>query len=399
MHIGLVDLNWDGHHTPYVVYLSRYFTEQGHDVTFITDDEHPRLDELPDSENLHVRRAPFPNAEKDPESSLVASIHEQWIRVRQLRRVCRIANAAEVDVLHLLYFDRTQVPLWVASKLVRDPLPTIVTTLHRDAFTETENTSRAMRLTQAATILSLDSCLASGRIQYLTVHAESIRERIIGSVGAATAENTVAIPAPTPDISVEVTQEEAREYLNLPPKIPILLFFGELRYEKGPDILAKSLQNLGQPAMVLFAGSESDFTQRDINRWKKQIDDPIVVNDHVKFIPEEDVDYYFIAASALVLPYRRNKGISGPLRRACMSETPIVGNAKSDIGQIIERHGLGVTFKSESSVKLAEAIESILESPGKSRIKRLNRYAKSVHWTETGGSLDVLYQEATSLNG
>lgn len=399
MHIGLVDLKWKGHHTPYVVYLSQYFTERGHKVTFITDEEHPHLDELPRSEHLHIRSESFSKAERNPGADLAASIREQWSRVRQLQRIFRMSNQAEVDLLHFLYFDRTQVPIWVARNLIRDALPTIVTTLHRDAFTETEGTSRAKRLTQAATVHSLDICLANGTVRYLTVHTESIRERIIDSVDAATTENTEVIPAPTPDLSVDVTQKQAREYLDLPTEIPILLFFGGLRYEKGPDLLAKSLQYLDQPVVALFAGSEADFTQRDVDRWKRRIDEPVAVIDRIKFILEEDVDYYFVAANALILPYRREKGISGPLRRACMSETPIVGNAKSDIGHIIVKHGLGVTFKSGSPVKLAEAIESLLESPDTSRTKRLNRYGRSVHWTKTGRSLEALYQEATSLDG
>lgn len=195
-----------------------------------------------------------------------------------------------------------------------------------------------------------------------------------------------------------MSQNQARKYLGLPSDIPILLFFGGLRYEKGPDLLAKAMLDLNQPVAVLFAGSEADFTQKEINRWKRRIDGPIALIDHIKYIPEEDVDHYFVAANALILPYRRRKGISGPLRRACMSGTPIVGNADSDIGHIIEQHGLGVTFKSESPVKLAETIESLLDSSGNSRKKRLKQYSSSVHWTETGSSLTDLYRKVTSLD-
>lgn len=399
MHIGLVDLKWRGHHTPYIVYLSRYFTEQAHEVTFITDEEHPHLDELPASKHLHIQTASFPKLDRDPGSNLIASVREQWIRVRQLWRIFQLSNQAEVEVLHFLYFDRTQVPMCVASKLFRETIPPIVTTSHRDAFTETKTKSIPKRLTQLATIHSLNSCLANGSIRYLTVHTESIRQRIIDSVEAATTENTMVIPAPTPDLSVDVMQDQAREYLELPTGIPIFLFFGGLRYEKGPDLLAEAMQHIDHPAAVLFAGSEADFTQRDINRWKRHIDEPVEVIDHITFIPEGEVDYYFVAANALILPYRRRKGISGPLRRACMAGTPIVGNAKSDIGYIIKQHGLGVTFKSESPVRLAEAIKSLLDSSERPRQKRLEQYGKSVLWTETGSSLELLYREATSPNG
>lgn len=73
MHIGLVDLLWEGHHTPYVVYLSQYFTEQRHQVTYFTDAEHPRLDELPDSDRLSVRALPFVKTAVDPGDGLVGT--------------------------------------------------------------------------------------------------------------------------------------------------------------------------------------------------------------------------------------------------------------------------------------------------------------------------------------
>lgn len=395
MHVGLVDLKWRGHHTPYVIYLSRYFTEQGHDVTFITDEEHPRLDELPNSANLNVRTANFSETEKNPRSSLAASLHEQWIRVRQLRRIFRMANGADVDVLHFLYFDRTQVPLWIASTLVRESLPPIVTTLHRDAFTDTEETNISKQATQAVTIRALDSSLTEGTIRFLTVHAKSIQERIIDSVDAATKENTVVIPAPTPELSVNVTQKQAREYLDLPTEIPILLFFGELRYEKGPDLLAEAMQTVDRPAVVVFAGSEADFTQKDIDRWKEQIHEPVTVIDHIKFIPEQDVDYYFTAADALVLPYRRQRGISLPLGTACMAGTPIIGNRESDIGETIERNNLGTTFRSGSVFDLTTRIEELVSQRNQQN-DELRAFAESRHWRKTGEMLEELYRMAES---
>ena len=392
MHIGLVDLKWRGHHTPYVVYLSRYFTEKGHEVTFITDENHPRLDELPDSENLHVRTARFSRTERDPGLGLAASLHEQWVRVRQLRRIFRLADETDVDVLHFLYFDRTQVPLWIASTLTRVPLPPIVTTLHRDMFTDTEKSGGAKRLTQEATRYSLDSTLSNGTVGYLTVHAYSIRDRIIDCVGAATLDNTRTVPAPTPELNVSASQTEARETLGLPADTPLLLFFGGLRYEKGPDLLGKALQELEQPVTVVFAGPEADFTRRHVDEWKEETEEPVTVIGRIGFVPEEKVEYYFVAADALVLPYRRSRGISGPLRRACMANTPIIGNDRSDIGALIEVNRLGQTFAHGSVQSLRETIIEFLANPSRYPTYDLVQYANEQHWKNTGRTLEILYR-------
>ena len=391
MHVGLVDLKWRGHHTPYVVYLARYFTEQGHEVTFVTDEDHPRLDELPESEYLHVRTASVPKFGGDPGSNLAASIHEQWMRVRQLRRVFQITTEAEIDVVHLLYFDRTQVPLRVASTLIREPLPQIVTTLHRDMFTKTEHVRGAKRLTQAVTRGALYSVLSDGTVEYLTVHADSIRDRIIDRIEAATRDNTKTIPAPTPDLNADVSQTEAREALDLQTDAPILLFFGELRYEKGPDLLGKAIRGIEQPVTVVFAGSEADFSQRDVDEWKRETAAAVTVIDRIEFVPEAEVDYYFIAADALVLPYRRRRGISGPLRRACMANTHIIGNGGSDIGALIEENGLGHTFTHGSVSSLRETIVEFLVDSSQYPTDDVVRYAKEQHWRNTGRTLKILY--------
>jgi glycosyltransferase involved in cell wall biosynthesis len=395
MHVGLVDLKWRGHHTPYVVYLSRYFTEVGHEVTFITDENHPRLDELPDSESLHVRKAHFSRTETDLGSSLSASLHEQWIRVRQLRRIFRLTDETDVDVLHFLYFDRTQIPLWIASTLTREPLPPIVTTLHRDMFTDSENVGGAKRLTQATTRRALDSTLSHETVDYLTVHADRIRDRIIDSVGAATRDNTRAVPAPTPELNVSASQTEAREALDLPTDAPLLLFFGELRYEKGPDLLGRAIQEIEGPVTVVFAGPEADFSQRDIDEWRQGAEEPATVIDRIGYVPEEKVEYYFVAADALVLPYRRTRGISGPLRRACMANTHIIGNDGSDIGALIEKNGLGQTFAHESVLSLRETITEFLDDASQYPMDAVVRYAEEQHWRNTGRSLEKLYSNKT----
>ena len=132
MHIGFFDTNWRGHHTPYISLLSRFFTDSGHQVTFVTDERHERLDELPETERLSVITRSFPEEPSDT-SSLVRSLQDQYVRARQLRTTLRIAVRDEFDVLHLLYFDRTQVPLRLIT-LLNAPDTPVVATQHRDAF-------------------------------------------------------------------------------------------------------------------------------------------------------------------------------------------------------------------------------------------------------------------------
>lgn len=390
MHIGLVDLQWEGHHTPYVVYLSRYFTQEGHEVTFITQAENPRLDALPDAEGLTVRAVDSPTSSDDTPDGFLASVGDQIYRVMQLRQIYKIAQKKDIDLVHLLYFDRTQIPLYITGKLSSKELPPTVATLHRDAFLDNNNRPLSKAAIQAATKWALHSTLRDGTLDCLTVHANSIRDRIIGAVPAATRENTRMIPAPTPELSVGLTTAEAREHLGLPQGEPIYLFFGGLRYEKGPDILSEALQDVDTEMTVVYAGKAIDFNQSDVNEWKGRTPGHVTIEDRIEFIPEDEVDHYFVAADALVLPYRRERGISGPLRRAAWASTPVVGNRQSDIGDIIQTESLGPTFKNRE--ELSDILSYSIIQDIDSRGRALSEFARSQHWEQTGELLMNIYR-------
>jgi glycosyltransferase involved in cell wall biosynthesis len=395
MHIGLFDPDWRGHHTPYVDLLSRYFTNEGHRVTFVTDERHERLDELPDAEGLSVVTRPFPGDPPAP-SSFFRSVQDQYFRARQLRTALRIASQRRFDVLHLLYFDRLQIPLRLVTLPDASEVP-VVATQHRDAFVSGEGDSSGRGLRSGIrvpdiTTLALDSSFRQGVLDVLTVHADDIRDRIIDAVPSATRETVKTIPAPTPEPDVTSDTPGLRAELDLPAGRDVLLFFGGLRHEKGPDILADQLRELDRPVTVVFAGSLGDFSQGDVDQWKRDAASSVEVVDRLEYIPEEEVDKYFAAVDATILPYRRARGISGPLRRSANVGTPAVGTVETDIGRLIERHELGATFNPDDRATFTEALDRVLDVESERRAA-LNAFASSRHWENTGEALVDIYED------
>lgn len=357
MHIALVDLHWRGHHTPYVSLLVRSFVTEGHEVTFVTDERHERLDDLPDfgAFSVELLRLPEP---PDELSSLGSSLREQYIRTRRLRQIFETTNDAAVDLVHFLYFDRTQIPLYAASTLGFSPSVPVFGTLHHDMFTGDFETGD-QSFVQRAVAFSLSKTLESGALSRVFVHAESMRERILRVAPSIASGDVATVPAPTPD-PIDVSQREARRRLDLPvDPHPMLLFFGQFREEKGPDLLARALRETESSITVVYAGSLSEFSCDDFSSWKRHADDKVSFIDRVGFVPEDEVDLYFTAADALVLPYRRRRGISGPLRRAAVVGTPSIGPRDTDVGEIIARHGLGTTFEYRSVSSLRDALRSV----------------------------------------
>jgi glycosyltransferase involved in cell wall biosynthesis len=310
-----------------------------------------------------------------------------------LRTTFQVADRQGFDVLHLLYFDRTQIPLRLATLRGPPDVP-VVATLHRDAFLSTADSGLPARAVGYATARAIDSTLDDGALGVLTVHADAIRDRIVRAVPAATTENVRTIPAPTPEPAVSDDTAGLRADLDLPVERDLLLFFGGLRHEKGPDVLADHLRDVDRPLTVVFAGSPVDFSPADVEAWRHDAGDAVDIIDRLEYIPEEDVDRYFAAVDATVLPYRRTRGISGPLRRSAMVGTPVVATAGTDVGRLVERHGLGATFDPDDRTTFVGALAQSLDD-GAALRESLEAFAASRHWERTGEVLVGIYEEVS----
>lgn len=404
MNVGLVDVNWTGHHTPYVDFITRYLVGEGHTVRFFTDRDNPRVEDLPEHRNFAIEPIDF-SAYKDGDGEFktescggfVGSLYEQVERTRMVRLLFNRIDEHEIDVVHFLYFERSQIPIRVATLFGSRSIPPIVVTLHRDAFTDGSNDALPGRLTRLATSRAIGSCLSTGVISCLTVHSDDIRDRVVRTVPGATTENVRTIPAPTPSIETDLTKREARASLDLPEGEPILLFFGEHRSEKGPELLFEAVRDLDTPVTVVFAGPGDDVSRADVRRWQDEVEPPVTIVERVEFVPEEEVERYFLAADVLMVPYRRERGISGPLRRACMAGCHLIGADDSDIGGIIERHDLGQLFERGSARDLRRAIGEYLEDPTRYPTENVFEYGESQHWRETGATLEDIYREALAM--
>lgn len=379
MKVGLIDFESAGHHTPYVSYHSQFLLDRGHQVTFITGDDNNHLSELPSDNNFNIL-----TVDSYTQSNLpyIQQLQVQINRYRQIQEAFSIES--EVDILHHLFLDLSEVPFWIAQ-MQNDDLPPLIATLHRDhPFDHNYNPdsyplpalyfrkfaeNRFMEINNICRRKLLEEKLCK-----IVVHDKNIQQRLIHTLGVSD-RNIHSIPAPTPEIEQGISSKKAREELGLPTEKTMFLFFGELRYEKGPDILSEAISTISRDDFyVVYAGKEKEITTEDMPQWEELVDEEKIIP-HLKYIPEDDVNKYFLASDVLVLPYRREKGISGPLRRACMANSLVIGPKNTDVGDIIERNNLGLTYERKEPSSLTESIidlisNSNLGSPGSSEYKK-----------------------------
>lgn len=102
----------------------------------------------------------------------------------------------------------------------------------------------------------------------------------------------------------EISMKEARSQLGLEARDFIFLFFGMVRNYKGLRQLFSSyaeVQRVNPRAKLVIAGKPfNEAIKADIENFSRDH----AVQSHLRFIPDEEVQLFFNAADAVVLPYQ-----------------------------------------------------------------------------------------------
>jgi glycosyltransferase involved in cell wall biosynthesis len=167
--------------------------------------------------------------------------------------------------------------------------------------------------------------LVLGQAQRLIVQSTMEKNRLLSLKPDA---DVVVVPHPVYDMFADkrVPKHEARAELDLPPNIPILLFFGIVREYKGLRILLEAMpaiqKELG-PVLLVVAG---EFWEDKASYFHliRELGIQKIVRIDDRYIPDEQVALYFSAADVLVAPYTNVTG-SGVVQMAHGFGLPVVG--------------------------------------------------------------------------
>jgi D-inositol-3-phosphate glycosyltransferase len=165
--------------------------------------------------------------------------------------------------------------------------------------------------------------------------------------------NKAFVPHPIYDIFGEkVSKAEARRFLDINVRARVILFFGIIRKYKGLKLLIESLavekvKNLNLKLIVAgeFYENKQDYLDQ-IN--KLGLSDQVIISD--KFIPNENVKYYFCASDIVVQPYL-SATQSGVTQIAYNFERPMLVTNIGGLAEIVYDKKTGyITDLSTSSI-------------------------------------------------
>ncbi len=156
-----------------------------------------------------------------------------------------------------------------------------------------------------------------------------------------------------------LTPDEARRALDLPGlETPVFLAFGFVRRYKGLRYLLQALAAVPAPAHLVIAG---EFWE-DEPGYRRQVAELGLterVTIHNRYIPNEAIEPYFVAANALVLPYLSGSQ-SGVGMLAIQYGLPIIATQVGGLAETVRDGVNGLIVPPADSVALAAAMRRFL---------------------------------------
>jgi len=236
----------------------------------------------------------------------------------------------------------------------------------------------------------------------LIVHTPLSKDELIKEFGVNADKIAVIRHGTNNKVTITgVDQPQARRALGFAPDQKIILFFGNIDYYKGVDLLTASLgylsDELKESVHLVIAGfSKSSAYMNQLSEVLAPGLNSGKISAHIRHIPDAEVETYFMAADCIVLPYR-NIYQSGVIFMAYTFGLPVIvpniGNFSNDIHQGLS----GFLAASNQPADLATAIEKYYDSEAYLNLpetrEAIKQWAHSVYgWESIGKDTLTMYE-------
>jgi glycosyltransferase involved in cell wall biosynthesis len=161
-----------------------------------------------------------------------------------------------------------------------------------------------------------------------------------------------------------------------------LLFFGNIRQNKGLDLLLSAAERL-RGYSITIAGEPTDrgyFKTEIVPQVERLRNSGVRINLDAHYTPDEEVPRLFASHSAVVLPYTSGfVAQSGVAFMALACETPIVASEAGGLRELFEEFRIGTTFSRPTPQALADAVDALFTSDCGPKLMEQIRAAKECY--------------------
>jgi len=213
-------------------------------------------------------------------------------------------------------------------------------------------------------------------IRAISILGEWHRDRLKQQLRPPDDFTIAVIPDGGGDAGTPIGRSEARDKLGIPYSGPILLFFGMLRRDKGIAGLIDAVSRVPNDGWrLLIAGFPMDYTADEIKALiaRHHVHDRIILR--LQYISDDEVPLYYYASDGVVFPYAScYTGGSGPLMKgACTYGRPVIASGVSELGRLVQEHGIGLVSAPDDPDSRAEKIREFLAMPEERKTQMAER--------------------------
>jgi glycosyltransferase involved in cell wall biosynthesis len=230
------------------------------------------------------------------------------------------------------------------------------------------------------------------RGDYFIVHSDEEKERLMKLIGKTRVEVCFH---PTYDHFNPgvIPRNEAKERLKLREE-NILLFFGFVRAYKGLATLIQAMPAILQriDARLVIAG---EFW-KDKDRYLKMIED-LVLEEKVtivdRYIPNEEIPYFFYASDIVVLPYTSVTG-SGLVQLAFGFDRPVVVSEIGALSEVVRNKKTGFLVPPEDPGQIAKAVVEYFTKSNRNRMSEsIEKEKEKFSWNQLIRAIETFGEE------
>jgi D-inositol-3-phosphate glycosyltransferase len=215
----------------------------------------------------------------------------------------------------------------------------------------------------------------------------------------------ITIIPPGVDLShfYPIPQDEAKEYIGIPPCDQMLLFVGRIEPLKGIDTLIKAIALLNQEGLFVclsLIGGENENDPEQVNvemSRLKAVREQAGMNDLVAFLGKRDQDtlpYYYSAAEAVVVPsFYESFGMVALEAMAC--GVPVVASQVGGLAFLVQDGVTGLTVPVDEPEALAERLLLLLKDADmrKKMGEQAAKFAQDYGWEKIAQRVISVYNE------
>ena len=231
-------------------------------------------------------------------------------------------------------------------------------------------------------------------------HSQVAKRELIQELGIAEQKiDVIAHGNYLASIPAGVTREMSRAHFGIPSDKRVLVFFGQIKDVKGLEVLLEgfALASQKDPSLHLLIGGR--VWKTDFSKYQTIIDRLGLApfcSLHIRYIPDDEVAYFYRCADLVVLPYLRIYQ-SGVVLLAMSYGSPVLVSNIDGMLEAVDDEHTGFVFRSRDAGHLAQRLGEIFSIPGRAaEIAQagLRRVTVRNDWSRLGEQSLACYRRA-----